>query len=344
MKFDVYVFNIQYNAWTYTRGYINAFQKMDYLGKSGDIKLWHDPANYQTLFDGPSEYIFMIAPEHHRAEIFGTQEKREAIMKLKKQTGKKLIGLIFESLVDPFGAKAWAKAGNKWLVDNYWRHPHQHALWQTTTNLAEQFKCFDCVFAQDEVDVNWLRDNGVNSSWIPACADSDMFKPMVEKPQNKAAFIGMLYWPRGDLIAAYPFGFDITSVPRASFDDPDCRNTTTALVNAFSSYLIGVNMKSPFGGITVRTFELMACGVLPIVTLPAPDRILSRKLLLEWGNVFTFDEWSLPDRDKIKSYHCHIIFHYDQSRQRGLENSKLILEKHTPVHRIQEIISHMENI
>jgi hypothetical protein len=163
---------------------------------------------------------------------------------------------------------------------------------------------------------------------------------MVEKPQNKAVFIGMLYWPRGDLIAAYPFGFDLVSVPRASFDDPDSSNTTAALVKAFSSYLIGVNMKSPFAGITMRTFELMACGVLPIVTLPAPDRIQSRNLLASWGNVFTFNEWSLEDRAKIQGYHCHIIGHYDQSRQRGLENNKLILKKHTPAHRIQEIISH----
>jgi hypothetical protein len=341
MLCDIYVFNIQYNSWNYTHGYVNALRKMGWLGKSGDLKAWHDPASLQSLFDGPSDCVLMIAPEHHRAEIFGTPAKRDAIVRLKRQTGKKLVAIIFESLVDPFGARAWAKAGNPWILDNYWRHPHKAALWQTTTDLAEQFQCFDCVFAHDEVDAAWLKGNGVNAYWIPTCADADVFKPMVEKPQNKAAFIGMLYWPRGDLIAAYPFKFDLVTVPRAAFDDPRCQGTTAELVKAFSSYLIGVNMKSPFGGITVRTFELMACGALPIVTLPAPDRVCSRALLSSWDNVFTFDEWSLDDRRKIQSYYCHMIANYDQSRQRGLENSKIIQAGHTPAHRIKEMAAHL---
>jgi hypothetical protein len=341
MQFDVYVWNTPYNAWTYTWGYATAFQKMGYLGKHGDLVSWYDPANHQSLFDGPSDFIVMIAPEHHRHQIFGTPAQREAISSLKRQTGKRLLALVMESLDDPFGAKAWAKVGSSWLLAHYGQYLHGQAQSNTTTHLAEQFRCFDCVFAQDEVDVKWFKDNGINAAWLPSCADADVFKPMVEKPLNKAAFIGQPHWPRYEFIQAYPFKFDLVTVPRAAFDDPRCQGTTAELVKAFSSYLIGVNMRSPFAGVSTRTFELMACGALPIVALPAPDRTISRALLSSWDNVFTFDEWSLDDRRKIQSYYCHMIANYDQSRQRGLENSKIIQAGHTPAHRIKEIMAHV---
>jgi hypothetical protein len=341
MKFDVYVWNTPFNAWTYTWGYVNAFRKMGYLGKNGDLESWYNPANYQALFDGPSEYVVMLAPEHHRTQIFGTPEKREAIAKLKQQTGKRFLAFIMESLDDPFGARAWAKAGSTWLLDNYPKYLHKGAQSNSTTSLAEHFKCFDHVFAQDEVDVKWLNDNEIKSSWLPSCVDTDMFKPMVERPLNGAAFVGQPHWPRYEFIKLYPFAFELVSMQRAPYNDSTCESTTAALAKAFSSYAIGVNMRSPFAGISTRTFEIMACGSLPIVALPAPDRVLSRKLLAEWGNVFTFFEWSPEDAQKIRSYHCHILANYDQSRQRGLENSKIARDKHTPTCRIQEIISRL---
>ena len=341
MKFDVYVWTTPYNAWTYTWGYVNAFEKMGYLGKNGDLASWYNQASYQALFDGPSEYVVMIAPEHHRTQIFGTPEKREAIKKFKQQTGKKFIALVMESLDDPFGAKSWAAAGHKWLSDNYHRYLHNGAQSNSTTKLDEHFECFDYVFAQDEIDVEWLNNHGITSFWMPSCVDTDMFKPTTEKPQNKAAFVGQPHWPRYEFIKAYPFKFELVTMPRAAYTDPNCKDTTMALVKAFGSYLIGVNMRSPFAGVSTRTFELMACGVLPVVALPAPNRVLNRKLLAEWGNVFTFDEWSADDINKIRAYHCHITVNYEQSRQRGLENSRIVQEKHTPAHRIQEIIAHL---
>jgi hypothetical protein len=340
MLFDVYVYNNPHNAWTYTKGYINAFQKLGMLGRPGDIVSWHNP-NLQILFSTDSQFIVLIGPEHSRTEIFGTPAKRDAIRAWKKNTGKKLIGICYESSVDPFGCSAWARAGQPWLQQNVSKYGSRSYQCYSTNGMAEQYQCFDYVFTQDEVDVSWLRSQSVNAIWLPACVDADVFTPMVERPLNRAGFVGNVWWPRGDLCSFYPFKFDITSSPKAPFSDSNALDITRGLVLAYNQFNIAVNMRSPFAGVSMRTFELMACGIMPIVYQPAPDRTLNSGLFSGWDHVLWFCEWSPEDRKKISSYHTHMVANYDQTRQRGLLNRNLVLEKHTPAHRIQTIIQHL---
>jgi len=337
MKFDVFVYNIPHNAWTYCRGYINAFQKMGLLNNAGDIHLWHNPANYPALFSGPANFIVMIGPEHHRSQIFGTPEKRAAIQTLKRQTGKKLIAICYESSVDPFGADSWQRAGYPWLANNLFRYGSRSSQCYSTNGLIEQFRCFDYVFTQDEIDMRFFQNNKIVSHWLPACCDIDVFKPMVERPVNRAGFIGNVWWPREDLVKFYPFKFDIMTVPKTSFDSPDALGMATSLAQAFGSFNIGVNLRSPFAGVSMRTFELMACGICPILYHPAPDRVLNRGVFGDWPHVAWFTEWSPDDSKKIAGYYTHMVANYEQTRQHGIENRKLICEKHTPVHRINTI-------
>ena len=339
MKFNVYVFNIPHNAWTYTRGYLKAFQQMGLLNIGGDIHLWHDPANYPALFNNEAEYVVLIGPEHHRCNIFGSPQMRDAILVNKKRTGKKLIAICYESSVDPFGAQAWAKAGYPWLRDNYHKYGSRSSQCYSVDGLAEQFKCFDYVFTQDEVDVQWFRNQGINAHWLPACVDAEMFRPLIDKPANKAGFVGNVWWPREELVQNYPFKFDFLTVPKAPYDLPAAEQTTTDLVRAFGSYMVAVNMRSPFAGVSMRTFELMACAVMPIIYEPAPDRMQNKEIFAGWNHVHRFLEWSSQDAQKIRDNVNHLITHYEQTRERGQENRRLVLEKHTPRHRIEQIIS-----
>ena len=339
MKFNVYVFNIPHNAWTYTRGYLKAFQKMGLLHVGGDIHLWHDPANHQKLFDSEAEVIVLIGPEHHRHNIFGPPSFRESILAHKRRTGKKLIAICYESSVDPFGVQAWAKAGYPWLREGYHKYGSRSSQCYSTDNLAEQFQCFDYVFTQDEVDMQWFKNQGINAHWLPACVDAEMFRPLVDKPVNKAGFVGNVWWPREELVSAYPFKFDFLTVPKAPYDQIAAEQTTTELARAFGSFSVAVNMRSPFAGVSMRTFELMACGVMPIVYESAPDRTSNKGLFAGWNHVHFFNEWSKQDAQKILDNVNHLFTFYNQTRERGMENRRLILEKHTPVHRIEQILS-----
>jgi hypothetical protein len=336
--FDVYVYNNPHNAWTYTRGYINAFQKLGMLGRPGDIVSWHNP-NLQDLFSTSSQFIVMIGPEHHRTEIFGTQAKCDAIRAYKKATGKKLIGICYESSADPFGCAAWARAGQPWLQQNVHKYGSGSYQCYSISGMAEQFQCFDYVFTQDEVDMSWLRQQGVNAHWLPACVDADVFTPMVEKPANRAGFVGNVWWPRDELYNFYPFKFDVVSAPKAPFNDSNALDIARGLANAYNQFNIAINMRSPFAGVSMRTFELMACGMCPIIYHPAPDRTMNIGLFLGWTHVAWFVEWSSEDQKKIAGYYNHMVANYEQTRQHGVENRNFVLEKHTPVHRINEIVS-----
>jgi hypothetical protein len=337
--FDIYVYNTPHNAWTYTQGYIRGFKKLGKLNKAGDITAWHNPANHQALFNTQAEFIVMIGPEHHRSEIFGTPQKQASIQANKN--GKKLIAICYESSVDPFGQYAWAKAGIPWLLHNYYRYGSRTSQCYNTNKLDEQFKYFDYVFTQDEVDVKWFREHLVNAYWLPACADADVFKPLVDRPVNRAGFIGNVWWPRDELHKSYPFAFDIRTVEKAPFDAANAEDIASNLAKSYGSYAIGVNMRSPFAGVSMRTFELMACGIFPIVYEPAPDRVQNKALFAGWDHIVWFNEWSDADVKKVASNVNHLVTFYDQCRQRGAENRRLILDKHTPVHRIQEIIKHL---
>jgi hypothetical protein len=158
-------------------------------------------------------------------------------------------------------------------------------------------------------------------------------------PLNKAGFIGNAWWPREELIRFYPFPFDIVTVPKTEFSAPAIADVTLGLVQAYNRFNVAINMRSPFAGVSMRTFELMACGKYVITYRPAPDRAANIKLFDGWPHLAWFCEWSPSDQAKLLNYHTHLIANYAQTRQRGLENRQLILMGHTPAHRVSEIVS-----
>lgn len=339
MSFDVYVYNNPHNAWTYTNGYIQAFQALGLLGRSGDITSWHNQANWENLFETPSTHIVMIGVEHHRFNIFGDVGRTNHFCSIKGKHGKKIIGITYESMSDPFGQAGWARAGYKWLSENYGKYGSRSIQCYTTDQLDKQFRCLDYAFVQDEIDELWLRHRGINAHWLPACIDADVFRPIVDKPEHAAAFIGNLWWPRDELHARYPFFFHRLTVPKANFNAGTIRTTIEGLVWAFSKYLVGVNMRSPFAGISMRTFEIMACGRMPIIFEPAPDRTKNKALLAGFPHAMWFNEFSPESTHTIKSHHTHVMAYPDETLRRGLACREFILQAHTPTHRIRTIQS-----
>jgi hypothetical protein len=309
---------------------------MNLLNKYGNITDWYNKDNYSKLFDTEADYIIMIGPEHHRDKIFNQKFNIS-------KNGKKVIGILYESIFDPFGYKSWKVNGYPWLSINYGKCGVASKICYSQVGVIEQFKSFDYIFTQDEVDMKIFNSNGLNSFFLPACVDTQIFKPTTNKPNREAGFVGNPWWPRNYFIKNYKHPLKIMTTPRQSNKDYEStKRATETLVSAFSSFLINFNLRSPFAGISMRTFEIMACARYPLIFQPAPDRKLYYKLFKDIPMTF-INEWSPQSIKKTREVHDYYLSHYDEAIKLGLKCRNLIESEHTPKHRINEILSRLKS-
>ena len=157
------------------------------------------------------------------------------------------------------------------------------------------------------------------------------------------AFIGTKSNVRIALLNRMQVDLSLFQTPRkGDFGNPDkAVEHTRNLARAYNSYLISVNLRSIFAGVTPRATESMACGRLLFQYLCPPDRPMSRKMLT---NCVKYEILSPNGLNGFKEKYRYYISHPQDAMAMGTKARAEILHGHTLGHRVQTMINKLSKV
>jgi hypothetical protein len=176
MKFDIYFWPRNEQAWVLSWGLRDTMQSMGVLRRFGDIEMWTKRDEIPKLLDTDADAILFVGFEHFRDRI-----PTNAI----KHNKAKMICWLYESITDPYGAIAWDNALNHFLKET----PDFHnGFTRYADDSLSYFDCMDTIFCADELDCERLKNRGMNASWLPFGVDEQMFRPGGQTLHNWAIY------------------------------------------------------------------------------------------------------------------------------------------------------------
>jgi spore maturation protein CgeB len=129
---------------------------------------------------------------------------------------------------------------------------------------------------------------------------------------------------------------------KGDFGNPDkAAEHTRNLARAYNSYMISVNLRSIFAGVTPRATESMACGRLLFQYLCPPDRPMSRKMLT---NCVKYEILSPSGLNGFREKYRYFINHPQDAMAMGGKARAEILHGHTLTHRVQTMIEKLSKV
>jgi len=166
MKFDLYFWPINQQAWVLSWGLKDAMQGMGVLHRFGNIEEWMNPSNVPRLLNTDADVILFVGFEHFRNKIASDRIKHSKA---------KIACWIYESITDPYGATGWDKVlGNHFLKNN---NEFYSGFTKVSDENLKYFDCMDVFFCADDLDYLRLKDKGLNAFWLPFGVDEHIFSP-----------------------------------------------------------------------------------------------------------------------------------------------------------------------
>lgn len=174
-----------------------------------------------------------------------------------------------------------------WWVDDPFAYPHS----------VQALPVFDRVFVFDRSYMPELAARGVTrTTFLPCACDESVYRPIAlaegerRRLGTDVAFIASHYPGRGTLVRALAERMDVGvwgkgwELPMAQAELGATRPLRGGIVSdrvaarIYNATKIGLNLHHPqsrLGGLNTRTFELLACGALPLVDhLPGMEELL----------------------------------------------------------------------
>jgi len=157
------------------------------------------------------------------------------------------------------------------------------------------------------------------------------------------AFIGTKSNVRINILGRMGVDLSLFQTPRkGSFGDPaKAAEHTRNLARAYNSYMISVNLRSIFAGVTPRATESMACGRTLFQYLCPPDRPLSRKMLT---NCVKYEVLSNNGLRAFKEKYRYFINHPQDATAMGNKARAEILHGHTLGHRVHTMVEKLSKV
>jgi hypothetical protein len=106
---------------------------------------------------------------------------------------------------------------------------------------------------------------------------------------------------------------------------------TRNLARAYNSFMVSVNLRSIFAGVTPRAIESMSCGRLLFQYLCPPNRPMSRAM---FKNCIKYEVLSNNGLNGFREKYRHYIGHPAEAMDIGRKARDEILQGHTLVHRV----------
>jgi hypothetical protein len=166
MKFDLYFWPIREQAWVLSWGLKKAMEDLGVLHRYGNIEAWKDKSQVPHLLNTDADVILFVGLEHFTGKID---------TKLFKHRKAKFACWTYESLTDPYGAKAWSKALPKHFLRNI--KEFHTGFTRMDDKALEYFDSMDAFFCADDLDYFRLKDMGRKAFWLPFGVDPSAFQP-----------------------------------------------------------------------------------------------------------------------------------------------------------------------
>ena len=377
MKYDLYYWPINQQAWVLSWGLRDTMRNMGVLNKWGNIEDWTNPGKIPKLLDTSADVILFVGFEHFRKKIPSRKIKHKKA---------KIACWLYESVTDPYGAASWNASFDKHFMKNV--KEFNSGFTKVKDENLDYFDCMDVLFCADELDYERFKSLGRKAFWLPFGVDPNMFSPdgrlaaqeknvkvdytiprksLVDQARIKygtrygiksgrsrpAASLdvrsakllpGKRYMPTGAFIGTRSnvrirlldrIGMDITTFQTPRKGDfgqyEKAIEHTKNLVRSYNSFLISINLRSIFSGVTPRAVESMACGRLLFQYLCAPNRPMSRKML---NNCVKYEVLTQNGLKGFKEKYRYYLDHPAEAIAIGRNAREEILHGHTLRHRV----------
>jgi len=166
MKIDLYFWPINGQAWVLSWGLLQTMRNMGVLHRYGNIENWTDSTKIPQLLNTHADVILFVGFEHFRKKIN---------TKLIRHRKAKIVCWTYESLTDPYGAKAWDTALGKHFMQSYKDFYNGFTICKDAD--LKDFDCMDAIFCADDLDFERFKREGFQAFWLPFGVDPDMFTP-----------------------------------------------------------------------------------------------------------------------------------------------------------------------